>query len=195
MLAVVSASAQEVYPTTSNGARLSTAGPPPAGVKPPPDYTIGPDDVLIVLFWKDKEMSGEVTVRPDGKISLPLINEIEAAGLKPEELRVKLEEAASKFIEEPTPTIVVKQINSRKVFITGSVLKPGPYPLTAPTTVLQLIAMAGGLSEFANKEKILVLRVVNGRQVSYRFNYKEVSEQKNLHQNQELKIGDTVLVP
>lgn len=140
-------------------------------------------------------MSGEVTVRPDGKISLPLLNEVEANGKTPEQLRLSIEEAARKFLQEPAVTIVVKQINSRKVFITGMVGKPGPYTLTAPTTVLQLIATAGGLMEFADREHIVIVRTENGRPASYRFNYKEVIQQKKLNQNIELKAGDTVVVP
>jgi len=167
----------------------------PAGVTPPPGYIIGPDDVLIVLFREEKDMSGEVVVRPDGKISLPLVNDIQAAGLAPEQLRANLQETATKFLQEPIVTVVVKTINSRKVFITGMVAKPGPYPLTAPTSVLQLIAMAGGLQEYAEREHIVILRTENGRQISYRFNYKEVSQQKKLGQNMELRVGDTVLVP
>lgn len=167
----------------------------PAGVAAPAGYTIGTDDVLIIIFWQEKEMSGEVTVRPDGKISLPLLNEIEANGKTPEQLRLSIEEAARKFLQEPAVTIVVKQINSRKVFITGMVGKPGPYTLTAPTTVLQLIATAGGLMEFADREHIVIVRTENGRPASYRFNYKEVIQQKRLTQNIELKAGDTVVVP
>ena len=167
----------------------------PAGVTAPAGYTIGTDDVLIIIFWQEKEMSGEVTVRPDGKISLPLLNEIEASGKTPEQLRMSIEETARKFLQEPAVTIVVKQINSRKVFITGMVGKPGPYTLTAPTTVLQLIATAGGLMEFADREHIVIVRSENGRPASYRFNYKEVIQQKRLTQNIELKAGDTVVVP
>lgn len=140
-------------------------------------------------------MSGEVTVRPDGKITLPLINDVQAAGLAPTQLRDAIEEAAAKFLREPNATVVVKQINSRKAFITGQVTRPGGYTLTVPTTVLQLIAMSGGLLEYADKEHIVVLRNENGKQTSYRFNYKEVAQQKNLNQNVLLQIGDTVLVP
>lgn len=167
----------------------------PEGVTPPTGYTIGADDVLTVVFWQDKEMSGDVVVRPDGKITLPLINDIQAAGLSPIQLRDQIEEAAAKFLREPNATVVVKQINSRKVFITGQVAKPGGYSLTAPTSVLQLIATAGGLLEYADREHIVVLRNENGKQTSYRFNYKDVAQQKNLQQNVLLQIGDTVLVP
>lgn len=168
---------------------------PAPAVPPPPGYLIGPDDVLQVLYWREKDVSAEVVVRPDGMISLPLLNDVQAAGLTPEQLRDKVNEAAKKFFEEPSVTINIKQINSRKVFITGSVGKPGPYPLTAPTTVLQLVAMAGGLSEFAKRGKIAVMRTENGKPVRYPFNYDDVAKGKNLKQNIELKPGDTVIVP
>jgi polysaccharide biosynthesis/export protein len=165
-------------------------------VTPPPGYVIGPDDVLQVLYWREKDMSAEVTVRPDGKITLPLLNDVQAGGLTPDQLRDKIDELSKKFLQEdPTVTVAVKAINSRKVFITGSVNKPGPYPLTAPTTVLQVIAMAGGLTEFANQSKIGVMRQENGKLVRYPFNYKDVAKGKNLEQNIELKPGDTVIVP
>jgi polysaccharide export outer membrane protein len=176
----------------------NAAKPPaavPAGVTPPPDYVIGPDDVLNIVFWREKDMSSDVTVRPDGMISLPLINDVKAAGLTPEQLRDDLTKAAEKFIEGPTVSIVVKAINSRKVFIMGQVAKPGPYPLSAPTTVMQLIATAGGLHEFADAKHITIIRHENGRQVTRKFNYKDVSQGKNLAQNIELKPGDTIIVP
>jgi polysaccharide export outer membrane protein len=168
----------------------------PIPVSLPAHYVIGPDDVLSVLFWKDKDMSSEVVVRPDGRISLPLLNDIHAGGLTPEQLRDIVTEQARRFVEEPSVTIVIKQINSRKLFITGEVEKPGPYPVTAPTTVIQLISMAGGLKEFADDKHILIMRSdAAGRQVGYPFNYHQVREGKNLRQNIELQPGDTVVVP
>jgi polysaccharide export outer membrane protein len=165
-------------------------------VTPPPGYVIGPDDVLQVLYWREKDMSAEVTVRPDGMITLPLLNDVRAGGLTPDQLRDKINEMSKKFLQEdPTVTVAIKTINSRKVFITGSVNKPGPYPLTSPTTVLQVIAMAGGLTEFANQSKIAVMRQENGKLVRYPFNYKDVARGRNLEQNIELKPGDTVIVP
>jgi polysaccharide export outer membrane protein len=174
-----------------------TAGAPaaPAGAVIPPGYLIGPEDVLVIVFWREKEMSAEVAVRPDGKISLPLLNDVNAAGLTPEQLRGQLLEAASKFIEEPSATVIVKEIRSRKVFVTGQVAKPGPYALAAPTTVLQLLATAGGVLEYADSKHIRVMRTENGKPVSFTFNYKDVIKGKNLKQNIELKPGDTVVVP
>jgi polysaccharide export outer membrane protein len=180
----------QATPTTANGSPRV-----PAGAVLPPGYVIGADDILLVVFWRDKDMSTEVVVRPDGKISVPLINDVHAAGLTPEQLRAQLTEAAGKLIEEPTITVVVKTINSRKVFVTGQVGKPGPYPLSAPTTVLQLLATAGGVLEYADSKEIRIMRTENGKQVSYRFNYKDVIKGKNLKQNIDLQPGDTVIVP
>jgi polysaccharide export outer membrane protein len=185
--------AKVAVPAAKPGAMVPP--PPPPAVPPPPGYVIGPDDVLIVLFRYDKDLTTEVAVRPDGMISVPLLSDVQAAGLTPEQLRDKVAESAKRFIEDPAVTVIVKAINSRKVFITGQVAKPGPYPLMAPTTVLQLISMAGGLSEFADQKGITVMRVENGKPVSFRFNYKDVTKRKNLGQNIELKPGDTVIVP
>jgi polysaccharide biosynthesis/export protein len=181
-------------------AQPSSAKPPagvtvPTGVTPPADYVIGPDDVLTIVYWRDKDMTADVSVRPDGMISLPLLNDVQASGLTPEQLRAKLTEASAKFFEDPTVTVVVKAINSRKVFITGMVSKQGPYPLAGPTTVLQLISMAGGLLEYADEKNIRILRYENGKPVTFVFNYKDVSKGKNLKQNIELKPGDTIIVP
>lgn len=172
---------------------------PPAasqeGVAPPADYVIGPEDQLSIVFYRDKDMSADVVVRPDGMISLPLINEVKASGLTPEQLRQRLMTEAKRFIQDPNATVVVRQINSRKVFITGAVEKPGTYPLIGPTTVLQLIATAGGVKEYADTKKIVIIRSENGAQVTFNFNYKDVVSQKNMKQNIELRPGDTVIVP
>jgi polysaccharide export outer membrane protein len=193
---------QAQAPSAAAPPSQATATPPPVpapvappGAPLPAGYVIGPEDVLDIIYWRDKDMSAEVAVRPDGRITLPLLNDVQAAGLTPDELREQLMKASAKFVEEPNVTVVVKTINSRKVFITGMVAKSGNYPLTAPTTVMQLIAMAGGIQEFADSKNILVVRNENGRPVSYRFNYKEVLKRKNLKQNIELKPGDTVIVP
>ena len=164
----------------------------------PHDFVIGPDDVLTIVFWREKDMSGEVTVRPDGNISLPLLNDVRAAGLSPEQLRAQLVEAASKYLEQPNATVVVKEVRSRRVFITGQVTKPGPYMLTGPTTVLQLISMAGGLLEYADKTNIIVVsadRRPDGEPLTSRVNYAELMKRRNVKQNVDLKPGDTVVVP
>jgi polysaccharide biosynthesis/export protein len=165
------------------------------GVVVPADYVIGPEDVLVVVFWREKDLTSEVVVRPDGRISIPVIQDVEAAGLTPDQLRVKLTEQAQRYVEDPNVTIIVKQINSRRVYITGMVGKAGPYALIGPITVVQLIAMAGGLLEYADAKNILIMRTETGKQVSFPFNYREVTEGKNLQQNISLKPGDTVIVP
>jgi polysaccharide export outer membrane protein len=167
----------------------------PAGVTLPSGYVIGPEDQLSIVYWREKDLSADVVVRPDGLISLPLLNDVNANGLTPEQLRVAITQGASKFIEEPTVSVVVKAINSRRVFITGQVAKPGPFPLGGPTTVLQLISIAGGIAEYAKKSEILVIRNENGKQTTFPFNYDQVMKRKNLTQNIELKPGDTVIVP
>jgi polysaccharide export outer membrane protein len=172
-------------PTAGNAAVLT----------PPPDYVIGSQDQLSVVFWREKDLSADVLVRPDGKISLPLLNDIQASGLTPEQLRQSVTEAARQYIADPNASVVVRQINSRKVFITGEVARPGEYPLPGPTTVLQLIAIAGGVNEYSDKENIVILRTENGREVAHNFNYKDVVKQKNPRQNIALKPGDTIVVP
>lgn len=171
------------------------AAAPAAGVEVPPEYLIGAEDVLGIVFWRDTEMTGDVTVRPDGKITLPLIGDIHAAGLSTVALKGVIEKAASKLQQDPSVTVVVKQINSLKVFITGQVANPGTFPLTGPRTVMQLISLAGGVTEYADKKRITVLRLENGRQQVFKFNYNDVAKGKNLAQNIVLKPGDTVVVP
>jgi polysaccharide biosynthesis/export protein len=168
-------------------------------VVPPADYMIGADDVLIVAFRREKDMSAEVAVRPDGKITLPLLNDIQAAGLTTDQLRARVTDEAKRFVEEPSVTVIVKQINSRKVFVTGEVGKPGAYPIGDRMTVMQLISMAGGLTEFAKKKNIAIIREAGvrpgARPVTFRFNYDDVQKLKNLASNIELRPGDTVIVP
>jgi polysaccharide biosynthesis/export protein len=160
-----------------------------------PSYVIGTDDLLAIVFWELPTHGAEVVVRPDGKITLPLLNDVQAAGLTPDQLRLSITAAAAKFIREPAVSVIVKTINSRKVFVSGQVAKPGPYALTAPTTVLQLLALAGGPTDFAKKKKIAVMRTEGGQTVRLKFNYNDVLDGKNLDQNILLKPGDTVVVP
>jgi polysaccharide export outer membrane protein len=179
-------------PTPPPAARGTSA---PLEATPPPDYVIGVDDQLAVVFFQNKDASTDVVVRPDGKISLPLLNDVQASGLTPEQLRGEVTKLARKFFQDPNPAIIVRQINSRRVFITGNVEKPGNYPLLGTTTVLQLIATAGGLNEEADARKIVIMRDDRGRQATFGFNYKDVVSQKNLQQNIALRPGDIVVVP
>ena len=182
-------------PTAPKPGAQNAAPPAQPALALPPGYVIGPDDVISVLVWRNQEMSGDFVVRPDGQITMPLVNDIKAAGLTPEQLRQELTKAAAKFLEEPSVTVGIKAINGRKVYITGMVGKGGAYPLTGPTTVMQLISIAGGLQEFADSKNILIVRHEEGKQVAYKFNYKDFSKGKNLKQNIELKPGDQVIVP
>ena len=187
-------------PQPPEGARVPPAaavpGNPVESVPLPEAYVIGPEDVLGIHFWRDADMTrDEVTVRPDGRITLPLLGDITAAGLTPEQLTVEIEKAATKYQKDPSVTVAVRQINSRKVFITGNVTNPNTYPLAGPRTVAQIIALAGGLTEFADKKNIRVMRTEGGEQRSFRFNYSEFAKGKNLAQNILLKPGDIIVVP
>jgi polysaccharide export outer membrane protein len=190
---------QEPAPAASAGAPATDPGrqaAPSSSVAEMLDYRIGVGDVLAVLFWRDKDLSAEVVVRPDGIITLPVLNEVEAVGLTTEELRERVAEKALKFVAQPpVVSVVVRQIHSRSVYITGRVLRPGTYPLNGPLTVVQLIATAGGLTEYAKASKIVIVRTENEKQVSFRFNFKDVVNQKALSQNITLRPGDTVIVP
>jgi polysaccharide export outer membrane protein len=160
-----------------------------------PGFTIGPEDVLGILFWRDQDLTGDVTVRSDGMITLPLVRDIKAAGLTPAELGDRIQEAVREYVTDASVTVVVRQMNSRKVFITGQVAKPGAYSLVSSMTVMQLIAMAGGLNEFAKPAKISIMRVESGRTKTLPFDYKNVAKGKKTEQNIVLKPGDTVVVP
>jgi polysaccharide export outer membrane protein len=190
-----SARAQVPNHATAAAATPSAGAARPAGIVPSPDYVIGPEDVLSVVFWRDKDMSLEVAVRPDGKITLPLLNDIQAAGLTPAQLSDRLVDGAKQFIEDPNVTVIVRQINSRRVFVTGEVNKPGPYPLMGPTTVLQILATAGGVREYADSKHIVVLRNDSGRTTMFRFNYNNAAKPQGVKENIELKPGDTIVVP
>jgi polysaccharide biosynthesis/export protein len=166
-----------------------------AAVSAAPEFTIGAGDVLQVNFWRETEMSSEVVVRPDGKITIPLIKEVSAAGLTPKQLEEELETRAKQYVQEPNATVTVRTINSRQVYITGNVARAGAFPLNGPTTVLQLIAQAGGVLEYADSSNIVILRSKGGKPETFRFDYRAIVQQKKLTENIELQPGDTVLVP
>ena len=168
------------------------------GVTVPPDYKIGVDDVFDVTFWEEPKMSvTDTRVLPDGRITLPLLSDIHAEGLTVDQLQVVITKAALSVLKEPVVNVKVKQINSRKVSITGMVSKPGQYPILGRMTVLELISQAGGVAEFADKKNIRISRIVNGKTESHLFNYKEFTEgnPKALQQNIELRPNDIVTVP
>jgi polysaccharide export outer membrane protein len=161
----------------------------------PPGYRIGPDDVLTIHVWKEPEASiPEAVVRSDGRISLPMVKEVEAAGLTPPELERALTEKFSQFIHQPEVTVLVKQINSLKVFVVGGVKKEGSIRLHGSMTVLQALAEAGGLTEFAKKKRIYVMRTENGKPSRIPFNYEAVLRGQ-AEQDFPVKPGDTIVVP
>jgi polysaccharide export outer membrane protein len=160
-----------------------------------PNYAIGPDDELNVSVWKEPELSRTVSVRPDGKISLPLLNDVQAAGLTPMQLSSAISEKLKKFVSDPQVTTIIVKINSQRVFILGEVPRAGAYALLPNMTVLQALSSAGGFTQFANLKKIHVLRMENGKQLSLPFNYKDVVNGRRSEQNISLKPGDTIVVP
>jgi polysaccharide export outer membrane protein len=160
----------------------------------PSDYIIGADDQLRISVWKEPDLSETLPVRPDGKISMPLLNDIPAAGLTPVQLKDSITEKLKKFIADPRVTVVVTAMNSRRIFISGEVLHGGPMILLPHMTVLQALSQAG-FSQFANPKAIYLLRTENGRQRKIAFNYKQVVKGNHPEQNIMLQPGDTVVVP
>lgn len=184
-------------PAAPPAAKPGAAAPQNVGpsVAVEPGFTIGPEDVLGVIVWREADVTGEVTVRPDGMITLPLIRDVRAAGLTPQELADRVQTLLREYITDASVTVVVRQMNSRKVFITGEVGKPGAYPLTSSMTVMQLIAVAGGLTEYAEGKSISVMRVEGGQTKTFPFDYRNVASGKKPGQNILLRPGDTVVVP
>lgn len=171
------------------------AGSAAAAVPTVPGYVVGVDDLLTIRFWADTQLSSDVVVRPDGKISLPLLNDVQAAGLTPEQLGESLEQAAAKFMNDPDATVIVREIRSRKIFVLGQgIAKQGVVLLSADMTVLQAIAAAGGLLEYAKKDDITILRTENGQEKRFKFKFDDVTKGKNLKQNILMQPNDTILV-
>jgi polysaccharide export outer membrane protein len=160
-----------------------------------PNYIIGAQDVLDISVWKEPELTRSVPVRPDGKISMPLLNDVQAAGRTPLQLGNDITAGLKKFITDPQVTVVVTTINSQRVFILGEVNRAGAYPLLPNMTVLQALSSAGGFTIYASLKKIYVLRIEDGKQVKHPFNYKDVLAGKATDQNILVKAGDTIVVP
>ena len=158
------------------------------------DYVIGADDTLHISVWKEPDLTETLPVRPDGKISMPLLNDVPAAGLTPLQLKDSITEKLKKYIADPRVTVVVTAMNSRRIFVTGEVQHTGPMALLPHMTVLQALAQAG-FTQFANLKTIYILRTEDGKQVKLPFNYKEVVKGNQPEQNIPLKPGDTVVVP
>jgi polysaccharide biosynthesis/export protein len=160
-----------------------------------PDFVIGEGDVLAINVWREPEMSRTVPVRPDGRISLPLMGEFQASGLTPKELETKLTKQLATLVTNPEVTVIVQEIKSQKINIMGEIEKPGSYPLTKPMTVLDALSVAGGLKDFAKIKKIYVLRRNrDGSTQKLAFNYKKAIQGAS-QQNFELEERDTIVVP
>ena len=161
------------------------------------DYVIGNEDVLDISVWKSPELSLSIMVRPDGMISLPLIGEVRADGRTPKELKKEIEESLREYRQEPIVSIIVKESNSKSIYITGEITRPGKYPLRSETTITQAIALAGGFTQWANKDKILLIRKSpmnpEGNRVTIK--YSDIVSGTNMKANILLKAGDTIIVP
>jgi polysaccharide biosynthesis/export protein len=160
-----------------------------------PNYIIGPEDELIVNVWKEADISRSVPVRPDGKISLPLLNDVQASGLTPMQLGSEITARLKKFVADPEVTIIVSRVNSQRIYIVGEVGRAGAYPLVPNMTVLEALSSAGGCSPFSKQTKIYILRLENGQEVRRPFNFKEVLSGRRMEQNIQLRPGDTIVVP
>ena len=160
-----------------------------------PNYVIGPQDILDINVWKEAELTRSVPVRPDGKISLPLLNDVQAAGLTPTKLAEEITTSLKKFVTDPQVTVIVTVINSQRIYILGEVTRAGAYPLLPGMTVLQALSSSGGFTQFANMKKIYVLRTEEGKTEKYPFNYKDVIAGRHTEENIVLKAGDTLVVP
>lgn len=157
----------------------------------PTTFQIGAEDVLAIQVWREPDFSRQVIVRPDGKITMPLIGEVQAAGLTPDKLTVSLAESLTKYLKSPQVLVSVLAVNSKKYYITGEVNKAGSFPLVVPTRVLDALSNAGGFRDFANTKKIFILR--KGQRI--KFNYKDVIRGKDMDQNILLEDGDYIIVP
>jgi polysaccharide biosynthesis/export protein len=169
----------------------------PAATKPHDDtFIIGVDDILAVNVWKENDISRSVPVRSDGMISLPLVGELQASGQTPHQLEIAITEKLKNYISEPEVTVMVQEIRSQKFNILGQVARPGSYPLTNATTVLDAIAIAGGFRDFAKQKNIYVLRQnPNGGESKLPFNYKDVIKGKDPAQNIKVEPRDTIVIP
>lgn len=191
--AALSVAAQE--PAKPAPAKMDEARPasPAVGIAAvdPNSFVLGVEDVIFIRTWRNEDWTWEAVIRPDGKITGPLIGEIEAAGRTPSQLAQTISEMLTKYINKPDVTVTVRQVNSKKYFVTGEVSQGGAFPLIGKITVLEALGKAGGFREFSNPKKIVILR--KGQRLP--FNYKEVTRGKKMEQNIFLEPGDYIIVP
>jgi polysaccharide biosynthesis/export protein len=162
---------------------------------PPGDYRIGVGDVLNIQVWKETDLSRSVPVRPDGKISFPLLDDLQAAGLTPVELKMVLTDRLKQYLSEPRVTVLVEEVNSYKVYVMGEVVTQGALTLKTKTDLLQAISLAGGFTTFAKKKEIIIIRNNGKKDARISVNYEKILSGKNPEQNLILEPGDTVVVP
>ena len=175
--------------------RLQRAAAPAIGAATADVYRIGPGDTLEIFVWRNPELTRKVPVRPDGRISMPLLGEIVVEGMTAEQLQELLRSRLAEFIQAPNVSVSVSDIRSQVIYVLGRVGKPGPLQLTRPVTVLQALAMAGGLAEFADKDGITILRTVGGRQIRIPYRYDDVVKGKGAGADIVLQAGDVIFVP
>jgi polysaccharide export outer membrane protein len=180
-------------PIVAAGQASAPANDPAPASQAGPTYVIGPDDTLYISVWKEPDLTETLPVRADGKISMPLLNDVQAAGLTPMQLGAALTDKLKKYVSDPRVTIVVTQMNSQRVYVTGEVLHPGAMNLTPNMTVLQALSSAG-FTQFANTKNIYVLRNEHGSETKLPVNYKKLVKGEG-GQNIALKPGDTIVVP
>jgi polysaccharide export outer membrane protein len=173
----------------------ASASNPPTPVSQDAEYRIGPQDVVQIDVWKEPEITRTIPVRPDGKVSLPLLNDVQAAGLTAMQLAGVIREGLTKYLTNPQVTVTVTMINSRRVFLTGEVSRTGALPLLPNMTVLQALSSAGGFTPFARMKDIYVLRIENGKQTKYPFHYRDVVKGKKPEENILLQPNDVIVVP
>lgn len=162
----------------------------------PQDYSISPGDILRIAVWKEPDLTTEVFVRLDGRITVPLLGDIDAAGRSPNQLAADIQSKLARFLElPPQVTVTVSQAVSARFFVIGEVVRSGAYPLQTRTTVLQALSLAGGFGPFAKRERIIIIRESNGNRAALRMNYSEIEAGGGLDQNIVLEAGDTILVP
>ena len=166
----------------------------PKSASPPP-YVVQPNDLLEIYVWKDQNLTRKVVVRPDGRISFPLIQDMQVAGLNPEAIKSEIEKKLKEYIDAPNVTVIVEAIQSYRVFVTGKVAKPGVYTAEKPISVLQALALSGGFQDFANPAEMVIIRNTGEDTILFRFNYLEAIKGKNFNQNILLKSGDVIVVP
>jgi polysaccharide biosynthesis/export protein len=173
----------------------NTTAQPAKAATEDPNYAIAPEDVLTIDVWKEPEISRTVPVRRDGKISLPLLNDLQAAGLTPTQLGAEIVEKLRATIVHPQVTVIVAQMSSLRIYILGQVTRGGAYPLVPDMKVMQALSIAGGFTPYANLKKIYVMRAENGTDKIFPLNYKDVLSGRKPEQNIRLKAGDTIVVP